>query len=59
MAGGQLIFQPHKFDWQAEEQQLAFEEWKGQLELALEASSITREIWYATIIGYLGKEGFR
>ena len=27
--------------------------------MALEASSINRDIWFATIIGYLGKEGFR
>ena len=27
--------------------------------MALEASSINRDIWFATIVGYLGKEGFR
>ena len=59
MAAGQLIFQPPKFDWNAEDQQLAFAEWRGQIELALEASSIPQRIWFATIIGYLGKEGFR
>ena len=59
MAGTQLIFIPPKFDWQAEDQQLAFEEWRGHLELALEASCIGREIWYASIIGLLGKEGFK
>ena len=59
MAGGQLIFQPPKFDWHAEDQQLAFDEWKGQITLALRASSINRDIWFATIIGYLGKEGFK
>ena len=59
MAGSQLIFQPPKFDWNAEDQQLAFAEWRGQIELALEASSIQRDIWFTTIIGYLGKEGFR
>ena len=59
MSGGQLIFQPSKFDWQAKDQQLVCEEWKGQLELALEASGIKRDIWYASIIGYLGKEGFK
>ena len=59
MAGGQLIFQPPKFDWHAEDQQLAFDEWKGQITLALCASSINRDIWFAMIIGYLGKEGFK
>ena len=29
MATGQLIFQPPKFDLRLEDQQLAFEEWKG------------------------------
>ena len=48
-----------KFDWDADDQQLAFEEWRGQISLALEASSINRDIWFATIVGYLGKEGFR
>ena len=59
MAGGQLIFQLPKFDWHAEDQQQAFDEWKGQITLALRASSIKKDIWFATIIGYLGKEGFR
>ena len=59
MASGQLIFQPPKFNWHVEDQQLAFEEWKGQVILALEASNIDRERWYATIIGFLGKEGFK
>ena len=59
MAGGQLIFKPPKFDWHAEDQQLVFAEWRGQILLALEASSIHRDILFATIIGYLGKEGFR
>ena len=31
MAGGQLIFQPPLFDWNADDQQLAFDEWKGQI----------------------------
>ena len=35
MATGQLIFQLPKFDWHIEDQQLAFEEWKGQVILAL------------------------
>ena len=59
MAGGQLVFQPPKFDWHAEDQQLVFVEWRGQIMLALEASSINRDIWFASIVGYLGKEGFR
>ena len=59
MAGGQLIFQPPKFDWHAEDQQLVFDEWKGQITLALCASSINRDIWFAMIIRYLGKEGFK
>ena len=59
MATGQLLFQPPKFDWHIEDQQIAFEEWKGQITLALEASNISRERWYATIVGFLGKEGFK
>ena len=59
MAARQLIFQPPKFNWHADNQQLAFAEWRGQIELALEASSLNKEIWCATIVGYLGKEGFR
>ena len=59
MATGQLIFQPPKFDWQAEDQQHKSEEWKGQITLALQASSINRDVWFATIIGFLGTEGFR
>ena len=59
MAGGQLVFQPPKFDWHTEDQQLAFDEWKGQITLALCASSINRDIWFAMIISYLSKEGFK
>ena len=59
MASGQPIFQPPKFDWYVEDQQLAFEEWKGQVILALKVSNIDRERWHATIIGLLGKEGFK
>ena len=58
MATGQLIFQPPKFDWYVEDQQLAFEESKGQIVLALKASNIDRERWHATIVGFLDKEGF-
>ena len=59
MAGGQLVFQPPQFDWNADNQQLAFDEWKGQITLVLRASSIKKEIWFATIVSYLSKEGFR
>ena len=59
MATEQLIFQPLKFDWHVEDQQPAFEEWKGQIVLALEASNMNRERWYATIVGFLGKERFK
>ena len=43
MASGQLIFQPHKFDWYVEDQQLGFEGWKGQIILALKASNIEQD----------------
>ena len=59
MATGQLIFQPPKFNWHIADQQLAFEEWKGQVILGLKASNIDRERCYATIVGILGKEGFK
>ena len=59
MASGQLILQPLKFKWHIEDQQLAFEEWKGQMVLALKVSNIDRERWYAIIVGFLGKEGFQ
>ena len=52
MVAGQLIFQPPKFDWHSEDQQTAFEEWKGHTTLALEASNIPQERWYASIIGF-------
>ena len=32
---------------------------EGQITLALHASSINQDIWFATIIAYLGKEGFK
>ena len=47
------------FDWQAEDQQCKFEEWKGQVTLALWASSINNEVWFVIIVGFLGKEGFK
>ena len=53
------MFQPPKFDWHSEDQQQAFEEWKGQITLALTASNFREEIWFASIIRYLGKEGFK
>ena len=59
MVTGQLVFQPPKFDWHSEDQQQAFEEWKGQIILALMASNFREEIWFASIVGYLGKEGFK
>ena len=59
MTSGQLVFQPPKFDWHSEDQQQAFEEWKGQITLALTVSNFREEIWFATIVGYLGKEGFK
>ena len=45
--------------WLAEDLQQAFDKWKGQITLVLCASSINRDIWYTTIIGYLSKEGFK
>ena len=48
------------FDWQAEDQQhVHLREWKGQVTLALWASSINKDVWFATIVGFLGKDGFR
>ena len=44
-----------KFDWHAEDRQQAFDEWKGQITQVLRASSIKKDIWFATIIGYLGE----
>ena len=58
MASGQLVFQPPKFDLHSEDQQQAFKEWKGQIILALTASNFEEKIWFASIIRYLGKEGF-
>ena len=56
---GQLIFQPPTFHWPSEDQQTAFEEWQSHITLMLEASNIPRERWYASIIGFLGTEGFK
>ena len=59
MASGQLIFQPPMFDWPSDDQQTAFKEWQGHITLMLEASNIPPERWYASIIGFLGTEGFK
>ena len=59
MVANQLMFQPPKFDWHSEDQQTAFKEWKEHISLALEASNIPQERWYASIIGFLGQEGFQ
>ena len=56
---GQLIFQPPTFHWPSKDQQMAFEEWQSHVTLALEVSNIPRERWYASIIGFLGTEGFK
>ena len=56
---GQLIFQPPTFHWPSEDQQMAFEEWQSHITLMLEVSNIPRERWYASIIGFLGSEGFK
>ena len=59
MVTGQLIFQPPKFDWHSDDQQTAYEEWQGHITLALEASNIPQERWYASIVGFLGTKGFK
>ena len=59
MVLGQLIFQPPIFDWPSDNQQKAFKEWQGHITLTLEASNISSERWYASIIGFLGTEGFK
>ena len=59
MASGQLIFQPPMFDWPSDDQQTAFKERQSHITLALEASNIPLERWYASIIGFLGTEGFK
>ena len=38
---------------------MAFREWKSHVTLALEASNVPKERWYASIIGFLGSEGFK
>ena len=60
MASGQLVFQPPKFDWHMQRTgNRHLMSGRDQITLALHASSINRDIWFATIIGYLGKEGFK
>ena len=59
MALGQLIFQPPMFDWHSNDQQTVFKEWQSHITLMLEASNIPQERWYASIIGFLGTEGFK
>ena len=59
MASGQLIFQPPTFHWPSEDQQTAFQEWQSHITLALEVSNIPQERWYASIVGFLGTEGFK
>ena len=56
---GQLVFQPPTFHWPSEDQQTAFQEWQSHVTLALEASNIPQERWYASIVGFLGTEGFK
>ena len=56
---GQLIFQPPTFHWPSEDQQTAFEEWKSHITLALEASNIPHDRWYASTVGFLGTKGFK
>ena len=38
---------------------MAFGEWQSHVTLMLEVSNIPRERWYASIIGFLGTEGFK
>ena len=38
---------------------MAFKEWQSHITLTLEASNIPQERWYASIIGFLGSEGFK
>ena len=56
---GQLIFQLPMFHWPSEDQQTAFKEWQSHVTLTLEASNIPQERWYASIVGFLGTEGFK
>ena len=56
---GQLIFQLPTFHWPSKDQQTAFQEWQSHVTLMLEASNIPQDIWYASIIGFLGTKGFK
>ena len=55
MVTEQLVFQPPKFDWHSEDQQQAFEEWKGQIILALTASNFREEIWFTSIDRWISR----
>ena len=59
MASGQLIFQLSMFHWPSEDQQTAFKEWQSHVTLVLEVSNIPQERWYASIIDFLGTQGFK
>ena len=56
---GQLLFQLPTFHWPSKDQQTAFQEWKSHVTLMLQASNIPKKRWYASIIGFLGTEGFK
>ena len=38
---------------------MAYEEWRSHVTLALEASNVPQDRWYASIVGFLGTEGFK
>ena len=61
MATGQLHIPTTKHVWLAgwRPATVHFKEWKGQVTLALRASSINKEVRFAMILGFLGKQGFR
>ena len=59
MASGHLIFQPPMFHWPSENQQTTFKEWQSHITLMLEAFNMPPERWYASIVGFLGTEGFK
>ena len=55
----ELLFQPPTFHWPSKDQQTVFQEWKSHVTLALEASNIPQDRWYASIVGFLGTKGFK
>ena len=59
MATGQLIFQPPKFDWHNEDPTNSI--WRVERPSCTSPWSIQhgKERWYATIVGFLGIEGFK